>query len=69
MFQAKFKLNMRILAWFFMGGTCAILQEIMCCGSLIFGRLVFGKQYRPISDAADQLCGVWSGSTLFYWLF
>ena len=37
MCQAKFKLNMRILARVFIGGTCAIVQEIMCRGSLIFG--------------------------------
>ena len=69
MCQAKFKLNPRILAWGFMGAHAQFDRKLFVVAHWFLGRLVFGKQYRPRSDAAEQFCEVWSGSTLFNWLF
>ena len=69
MCQAKSKLNMRILAWGFMGANAQFYRKLRVLAHWFLGRLVFGKQYRPSSDAAEQFCGVWSGSTLLYWFF
>ena len=58
-----------VLAWVFTGTHAQFYRKLYVVAHWLLGRLVFGKQYRPRSDAAEQFCGVWSGSTLFYWLF
>ena len=68
MCQAKSKLNLCILAWVFMGAHAQFYRKLCVMAHWFLGRLVFGKQYRPRSDAAEQF-RIWSGSTLFYWLF
>ena len=69
MCRAKSKLNLRILASVFTGAHAQFYRKLCVVAHWFLGRLVFGEQYRPRSDAAEQFCGVWSGSTLFYWLF